>query len=72
MFTVTTPHDSESGSLREAIIQANQDPNPPIYINFDICPGAIQFIKLKSGLPDITAPYITLNATSQPRLLYRY
>ncbi len=53
-FTVTNTNDSGPGSLRQAIIEANNDPDASV-IEFGI---ERQTITLQSTLPNITAPVI--------------
>ncbi|MEO7935991.1 MAG: right-handed parallel beta-helix repeat-containing protein [Dokdonella sp.] len=63
-YTVTTTADSGTGSLRDAITKANQDPNLGI-INFAM-PGACpRVIALNTMLPKVTTP-MQIDGTSQP------
>ncbi|QDV33640.1 Calx-beta domain-containing protein [Tautonia plasticadhaerens] len=64
IFTVTSADDSGSGTLREAIQQANQTAEQDS-IRFNITPQGTQTIALQSALPAITAP-LTLDGTTQP------
>ena len=68
-FTVTNSLDSGAGSLRQAIISANQnftDRGPDtIEFNIDrIAPFSIPTINLSSALPTITAP-VTIDGTTE-------
>jgi VCBS repeat protein/all-beta uncharacterized protein/S-layer family protein/BACON domain-containing protein len=63
IFTVTNTNDSGSGSLRQAITDANANPGADT-ITFDIGMGA-QTIIPASILPTITGP-VTIDATTQP------
>ncbi len=68
-FTVTNPNDGtgESGTLREAIIMANETPNENDTIEFDIPdigPGQSVRIQLASELPEITDT-LSINGRSQ-------
>jgi len=62
-YTVTTANDSGSGSLRDAIVKANNNAGADI-IKFAIGTGA-KTISLASKLPALSGPTI-LDATSQP------
>jgi hypothetical protein len=62
-FTVTTTDDSGPGSLRQAIIDANNNPGADT-INFQIGKNA-QTIALTSSLPVITDA-VTIDGTTQP------
>ncbi len=64
IFTVTNNNDSGAGSLRLAIIAANNSPGADNII-FDIGAGGVQTIALQTPLPPIVSP-ITLDATTQP------
>ena len=63
-FTVTSAADSGSGTLREAIQQANLTAEQDS-IRFNITPQGPQTIALQSALPAITAPLV-LDGTTQP------
>lgn len=54
-FTVTNTNDSGAGSLRQAILNANANPDPNV-INFAITPldSSVKTINLTSALPPIT------------------
>jgi Calx-beta domain-containing protein len=62
-FTVTSTSDSGSGSLRQAILDANSNAGADV-INFAIGSG-IQRVTLTSLLPGITGP-VTIDGTTQP------
>ncbi len=61
---VTNTHDDGPGSLRQAIREANADPNPA-RITFDIAGAGIHVIRPRSPLPAVTHP-VSLDGTSQP------
>ncbi len=63
-FTVTNVNDSGPGSLRQAILDSNDELTPPRLINFAIGSG-VQTISPLSQLPRISAP-VTIDATTQP------
>lgn len=63
-FTVTNTNDSGAGSLRQAIIDANSDPDVSSII-FNIDAAAPYTINLQSGLPFINTT-MTIDATTQP------
>ena len=63
-FTVTNVNDSGPGSLRQAILDSNDDTVPPRQINFAIGSG-VQTISPLSQLPRISAP-VTVDGTTQP------
>jgi len=65
-FTVVNTFDAGTGSLRQAIIDANNNAGPDI-INFNIngVTGAVQTITLTTALPLIT-DQVTINGTTQP------
>jgi hypothetical protein len=64
-FTVTNPNDSGTGSLRQAILDANARSGADS-INFNIAGGTgVKTISLGSDLPDITDS-LTINGYSQP------
>jgi hypothetical protein len=63
-FTVTNTNNSGAGSLRQAIIDANSNPDVSSII-FNIAGAAPYTINLQSGLPTISTT-ITINATTQP------
>jgi parallel beta-helix repeat protein len=60
-------NDHGTGSLRQAIIDANANPNGPTpdVIDFNISPGGVQGITPQSALPEITDP-VVIDGTSQP------
>ena len=62
-FTVTNINDAGTGSLRQAILEANANAGPDV-INFSIGFGP-QRIVLTSLLPTITDP-LTIDGTTQP------
>jgi titin len=62
-FTVNTVADSGPGSLRQAILDANNSPGLDT-VQFSIGTG-VQRIYLNSALPEVTDP-IVLDATTQP------
>jgi titin len=61
---VTNTNDSNVGSLRWAITNANANPGPDT-INFNISGTAPFTINLLSALPPVTDP-VTIDATTQP------
>jgi photosystem II stability/assembly factor-like uncharacterized protein len=63
-FVVTNANDHGTGSLRQAILDANATPGLDT-ITFNIPGPGIQTINLVIGLPDITDP-VTIDATTQP------
>lgn len=64
VFTVTTTADAGAGSLRQAILDANADPDSSI-IQFDLGAGAGPYvISLATNLPAITSP-LFINGYSQ-------
>jgi hypothetical protein len=67
-FTVTTMQDGGSGSLRDAITQANADTTTtgPDTVAFAIPPGGVPTIALASVLPAIARPVIIDGTTQQP------
>jgi hypothetical protein len=64
-FTVTNTNDSGAGSLRQAIVSSNADPEIANAIDFDIPGGGVQTIDLLSGLPALTQR-VTIDGTTQP------
>lgn len=62
-YTVTNVDDSGTGSLRQAILNANANPGADI-INFNIGSGA-KTIALLSGLPSNTEP-VVIDGSTQP------
>ena len=64
IFTVTGINDTGAGSLRDALIQANQTLGADT-INFNISGTGPQTISLVSPLPQIT-DVVTIDGTSQP------
>lgn len=65
IFTVTTTADSGSGSLRQAILDANSSVSSNNIIVFNIAGGGVQTISPVSALPLITTPQ-TIDGTRQP------
>lgn len=63
-YTVTTPADSGLGSLRQAVLNANQNPGVDT-IRFNIAPSGPQIIGLLSPLPKLTDA-VTIDATTEP------
>ena len=64
VFTVTNVNDSGSGSLRQAILDANANPGADT-INFNIPSPGVQTITPTTVLPDITNT-VAINGYSQP------
>ncbi|MBI1917437.1 MAG: right-handed parallel beta-helix repeat-containing protein [Planctomycetes bacterium] len=67
-FTVTTTADSGAGSLRQAILDANNTPNlgaGPDIIQFDIPGSGVHTITPGSALPNITEA-VLIDGYSQP------
>lgn len=64
VMTVTNTDDSGPGSLRQAILDANNR-NGTDTINFRIAGAGVKTINLKTALPVITGP-VTIDGTSQP------
>ena len=63
-FTVTNTNDSGSGSLRQAILDANANPGADT-IAFNISGAGVHTIMPASPLPTITDP-VTIDGTTQP------
>ena len=63
-ITVTNTNDSGTGSLRQAIVNANSNPDAN-EIRFSIAGAAPHTINLLSALPSLTNP-VTIDATTQP------
>ena len=63
-YTVTSTADSGLGSLRQAILNANQNPGSDL-INFNIASSGLQTISLLSALP-ATTDAVTIDATTEP------
>src|SRR5262249_32631249 len=63
-FVVTNANDHGTGSLRQAIIDANATPGLD-NITFNIPGAGVQTINLLIALPDITDP-VVFDATTQP------
>lgn len=63
-FTVTNANDSGTGSLRQAIINANANPDLS-QIKFNISGGGVKTITPATAFPAITAPII-IDGLSQP------
>lgn len=61
---VTNANDQGSGSLRDAITNANTTPGPDTIV-FNIPGAGVKTINLLTSLPDITDP-IVIDATTQP------
>jgi hypothetical protein len=61
---VTNANDQGSGSLRDAITNANATPGPDTIV-FNIPGAGVKTINLLTSLPDITDP-IVIDATTQP------
>ncbi len=61
---MTTTADDGPGSLREAIIDANQSPASPDIIEFHLLAAGPQVISLLSPLPPITDP-VNIDATTK-------
>ncbi|HEX8217915.1 MAG TPA: S-layer homology domain-containing protein [Chloroflexia bacterium] len=65
-FTVTSTADSGAGTLRQAIIDANNNAGADtIAFNIGGTPGAVKTINLQSALPGITSP-VTIDGYTQP------
>jgi hypothetical protein len=64
IFIVTNTNDSGPGSLRQAIIDANNTPGTDT-VTFNIAGAGLRTITLLSGTPPITSP-IVIDGTSQP------
>ena len=64
ILIVTNTNDQGSGSLRDAIANANATLDPDTIV-FDIPGAGVKTINLLSSLPDITDP-IVIDATTQP------
>jgi gliding motility-associated-like protein len=62
-FTVTNTNNSGSGSLRQAILDANSNAGADI-INFNISGSGVHTISLTSSMDSITGP-VTIDGTSQ-------
>src|SRR5262249_61812635 len=67
-FTVTNTQDGGTGSLRDAITQANADTatTGPDTIAFAIAQGGVPTIVLASVLPAIARPVVIDGTTQQP------
>lgn len=63
-YTVVTTADSGSGSLRQAILDANENPGPD-QIRFNISGSGVRTISPGSPLPAITDP-AQIDGTTQP------
>ncbi len=63
-LVVTNTQDSGAGSLRQAILTANQSPDADV-IHFSLPGSGVRTIELLSPLPPITAP-VKIDGTSQP------
>src|SRR5438045_7543360 len=63
-YAVSNTNDSGSGSLRQAIRDANAHLGADT-ISFNIGGGGLRTISPTSGLPSITDP-VTIDATTQP------
>lgn len=64
-FWVTNTNDSGSGSLRQALLDANASAATQIYVNFNIPGAAPHVIQTLTRLPDID-PGIEISALTQP------
>jgi trimeric autotransporter adhesin len=65
-FVVTNANDSGEGSLRQAIDNSNNRPNPQKNtVNFNIPGAGDKRIELQSPLPTVTQP-VVINGLSQP------
>ena len=68
VFTVTNTNDSGAGSLRQAILDANAQPNvagDPDRINFNIPGGGVHTIEPTTFLPNVTDPLV-IDGLTQP------
>ncbi|HUR97239.1 MAG TPA: Calx-beta domain-containing protein [Pyrinomonadaceae bacterium] len=73
-FQVTNTNDSGVGSLRQAMINANNDTNTNSFILFNFAGGGVQTINLQSPLPVVSLDRaecgvvrtLTIDATSMP------
>ncbi len=63
--TVTNVNDSGSGSLRQAILDANGG-FPPTLVTFAIPGSGVHTISLLSSLPSITAPMTVVDGFTEP------
>ncbi len=63
-FIVTNANDQGSGSMRDAITNANATPGPDTIV-FNIPGAGVKTINLLTSLPDITDP-VVIDATTQP------
>ncbi|HEY6227310.1 MAG TPA: VCBS repeat-containing protein, partial [Verrucomicrobiae bacterium] len=63
-FVVTNTNDSGAGSLRQAMVDANQKVGADL-ITFNIQPSGAHTIVPGAALPDVTDP-VTIDATTQP------
>src|SRR5687768_17008647 len=63
-FTVSNTSDTGSGSLRQAIVDANGTPGADRIV-FNIVPGGSQTITLASGLPSVNEQ-TEIDGTTQP------
>src|SRR6185295_15730292 len=69
IFSVTNTNDSEAGSLRQAILDANATPNSssgPDEIHFNIPSEGTNIIAPALALPPITGP-VVIDGYTQPR-----
>jgi hypothetical protein len=64
LAVVVNLNDTGAGSLRQAIIDTNTDPNDNI-ITFNIPGSGVHIIPVLSQLPEITSP-VTIDGTTQP------
>lgn len=62
-FTVTNTNDSNAGSLRQAILDANSSPGADL-ISFSIPGSGTQTISPLSALPNVSTP-VTIDGTTQ-------
>jgi hypothetical protein len=64
-FTVNNTGDSGTGSLRQAILDADNSPGPNV-IQFNIASSGVQTIQPASPLPAITNNAVTIDGTTEP------
>ncbi|MBF8296575.1 MAG: Hemolysin-type calcium-binding region, partial [Bacteroidetes bacterium] len=67
-YSVTNTSDSGSGSIRQALVDANASPDASV-ITFSIPGAGVHTVTLSSDLPVITAP-VTIDGWSQGGLGY--
>src|SRR3954462_6487670 len=56
-YTVVNTTDADPGSLRWAILQANQGPGPSSIV-FDLPGPGVQKISVQGSLPTVTSPVV--------------